>query len=878
VQSGRMPHFRRCLIGACAALSFLLTARAQTAYAPPETPRLTWDFNPGWKFIREDVAGAEEVAFDDTPWATVSTPHSYNETDSFRTIISHGGGDRGTYKGIGWYRKHFKIPAAYAGRKLFLEFEGLRQAGDFYLNGKAVGLYENGITGFGLDITDGVHFGEQDNVLAVKVDNRSEYEERATHTRFEWNVNDFNPNFGGINRRVWLHVAGPIFQTLPLYCGLQTTGTYIHAGNFDIPGRRCDVTVESEVQNDSGDRATVTLSAVIVDREGKVQAQWAGDAVDMVAGERSVLNASGPLAAARFWSCGDPYLYSVYTLLTVSAKAVDAVKTTTGFRKAEFKGGAGTGGVYLNDQFVWLTGFSQRSSDEWAGLGAGYPTWMHDLTAQLVREDRGNYVRWMHVSPQKVDVEACDRAGIVEVCPAGDKERDVQGRQWDQRVEVMRDSMVAYRNNPSILFWEAGNTIVTPEQMQQMVALRKQWDPDGGRVMGTRDNDDSVKNTAITPYCEYYGVMVSQDATTDRLKGPQDIFRGYSAERRDRAPLVETEDFRDEAARRFWDDASPPHFGFKKGPLDTYPWNSESFCLVGAGRYWDYWSNRISNSDPAHARWSAYASIYFSDSDADGRQDSSEVCRVSGKVDSVRLPKELYYVQRVMQNEQPDIHLIGHWTYPAGTQKTIYVAASHVENVELFRNGKSLGRQTVGQSYRRVGKAADLAASPGGFIYAFPAVDFEPGTLKAVGSNGGQAIVTDERQTAGAPKSLKLTVRTGPHGLEADGADVALIDVEVVDAAGRRCPTDEARVDFAVQGPGIWRGGVNSGLVDSTNNLYLNTECGINRVAIRSTLAAGTITLTASRDGLASAQVEIPARTVAIMAGLEGPNATAGRD
>ena len=113
----------------------------------------------------------------------------------------------------------------------------------------------------------------------------------------------------------------------------------------------------------------------------------------------------------------------------------------TGFRKTEFKGGAGTGGVYINDKFVYLKGFSQRTSNEWAGVGAGYPDWMHDFNAQMLRDSNGNYMRWMHVAPQKVEVEAFDRFGIVEVAPAGDKEEDAQGRQWEQRVEVMRDTL-----------------------------------------------------------------------------------------------------------------------------------------------------------------------------------------------------------------------------------------------------------------------------------------------------------------------------------------------------------------------------------------------------------------------------------------------------
>jgi beta-galactosidase len=832
-----------------------LGAAAQTSpYTPPASQRARMGFDLNWKFIREDVAGADVPAFDDSKWATVSTPHSFNDVDSFRQIISHSGGDRGTYKGLSWYRKRFKLPANLAGRKVFLEFEGMRQAGDIFLNGKPVGLYENGVTAYGVDITDAVRFGGEENVLAVKVDNRTTYQERATNTAFEWNVNDFNPDHGGINRHVWLHVTGKIYQTLPLYYGLESIGVYVHAANFNIAGKSADITVDAEVKNASGDRATVELSAVVVDRAGQVRAKLAGNSVDMVDGEKTVLNAAGVLKAARFWSPDDPYLYDVYSILTVDGKVVDVNKAITGFRKTEFKGGAGTGGVYINDKFVYLKGFAQRSSNEWEGVGGAYPDWMHDYQAQMIRDSHANYVRWMHVAPQRVDSDAADRFGIVQICPAGDKERDAVGRQWDQRLEVMRDTMIYFRNSPSILFWEAGNTVVTPEHMEQMVALRKQWDRDGGRVMGARGNDNVELNTATTPIAEFFGVMIGQDPRTDQLSGPTAMFRGYSAQRRDKAPLIETEDFRDEGARRFWDDFSPPYFGFKKGPNDTWQYTSESFAVAAVKRYRAYWENRISNPDPAHAKWSGYASIYFTDEDADGRQDSSEVARVSGKVDAVRLPKEIYYAHRVMQNDQPGLHILGHWSYPADkkTVKTIYVIAN-TQSVELFVSGKSAGVNSQPSS---------------GFLFAFPDIEFAPGSLKAVGKNGGKTVAQQELTTAGPPSQIKLAPIVGPQGWQADGADVALIDVEVLDAKGQRCPTDDDRVDFTISGPGVWRGGYNSGKTDSTNNLYLNTELGINRVSVRSTMTPGTITVTASRSGLKPAQVTLVTKPVKVTDGL----------
>ena len=507
------------------------------ADAPPASPRIRYNFNPGWKFLRserpdQDIPGFEASDFDDSSWQTVSTPHTFNDADSFRVLISHGRGDRGTYKGLAFYRKHFQLPASAEGGKVFLEFEGLRQAGQFFLNGKEVGLSENGVTPYGVDFSKDVNFRDRENVLAVRVDNRTNYVEKATGTTFQWNTNDFNPDHGGLNRRVWLHVTGKIYQTLPIYDGLQTTGVYVYPANISLADRVTDVTVESQVQNASEDRATVALSAVVVDHNGQVVAKFNSQPLDMVAGEKSTIEATGRVNKVRFWSPDDPYLYDVYTLLTVDGKVVDVNKIRTGFRKTDFKGGAGTGGVYINDKFVYLKGFAQRSSDEWAGLGQAYPDWMHDLHARLLCDCHGNYIRWMHVAPQRVDVEACDRFGIVQVCPAGDKERDAQGRQWEQRLEVMRDSMIYFRNNPSILFWEAGNNGVSAQHLQQMVDLRQQWDPHGGRVMGCRTLQGRSRRITTPPKCR---ILRRDDWSGSTNRPPGETHRHVSRLQR-RAP------------------------------------------------------------------------------------------------------------------------------------------------------------------------------------------------------------------------------------------------------------------------------------------------------------------------------------------------------
>jgi beta-galactosidase len=193
-----------------------------------------------------------------------------------------------------------------------------------------------------------------------------------------------------------------------------------------------------------------------------------------------------------------------------------------------------------------------------------------------------------------------------------------------------------------------------------------------------------------------------------------------------------------------------------------------------------------------------------------------------------------------MFRDDPQVHIIGHWTYPLGTKKTIYVT-SNCKNVELFVNGKSLGH----------GENSDR------YLFAFQNVEWQPGNIEAVAYKDGNPVATNSLHTVGTPVALKLTPLPGPSGLLANGSDVALIDVEAVDVNGERCPTFQKRIDFEIEGPGIWRGGYNSGKTNSINNLFLDLECGVNRVSVRSTRTPGVITVRAKCDSLKSGSVSI---------------------
>ena len=166
------------------------------------------------------------------------------------------------------------------------------------------------------------------------------------------------------------------------------------------------------------------------------------------------------------------------------------MKTRTGFRKTEFANGM----FKLNDRTLQLKGYAQRTTNEWVALGNAVPAWLSDYSNRLMVESNANLVRWMHVTPWKQDVESCDRVGLIEAMPAGDSEKDVDGRRWEQRLEVMRDAMIYNRNNPSsVVFYESGNKGVSEIHQQQMKDLRDKFDKFGGRASGSREMLDSKR-------------------------------------------------------------------------------------------------------------------------------------------------------------------------------------------------------------------------------------------------------------------------------------------------------------------------------------------------------------------------------------------------
>jgi beta-galactosidase len=785
--------------------------------------RTRYNFNPDWKLSIGDDSLAKKPMYDDSNWKSISLPYAFNGSEAFRLSI-----DKLTDTVV-WYRKTFYLPIEARSGKIFIEFEGARQAAEVWINGQRLGLHENGITAFGYDMTGKVGFGsKKPNILAVRVDNDWKYKERTTGSSFQWNDSNFNANYGGLPKNVWLHVCGNLFQTLPLYNNLETKGIYVYADNFDIKGKRCMLHVESEVRNESNKSRTFHLNILVKDKDALLTKEFQSEEQTLQPGETKVITCYSSLKNVNFWSWGYGYLYEVNSSLVEGKKVVDMVKIRTGFRKTEFANGM----FRLNDRVLQLKGYAQRTSNEWPGVGMSVPPWLSDYSNGLMVESNANLVRWLHVTPWKQDVESCDRVGLLQAMPAGDSEKDVDGRQWEQRTEVMRDAIIYNRNNPSIIFYESGNTGISEEHIRQMKVLRDAFDPKGGRAIGSREMLDSKM-------AEYGGEM---------------LYINKSAHK----PVWAMEYSRDESLRKYWDDKSYPNHPEGEGPLyrnedaSAYNHNQDLFTMEAVTRWYDYWRERPGTGKRVS---SGGVSIIFSDSNTHYR--GAENYRRSGKVDAMRIKKDAWWAHYVMwdgwvDTENQHTHIVGHWNYTFGQKKNVYVVSTG-DKVELFLNNHSLGLGT--QSSR--------------FWFTFPDVAFSAGELKAVSYDSGKNILSqDTLRTVGFPKFLRLNIRQSPVGLHADGSDMVLAEVEVVDGNGVRCPLANDLVHFDLQGPVEFIGGIAQGSDNYSGSRDIPVECGVNRVLLRATRKAGAIKITVTSGTLRKDSASIESVPVEVVKGL----------
>jgi beta-galactosidase len=214
-----------------------------------------------------------------------------------------------------------------------------------------------------------------------------------------------------------------------------------------------------------------------------------------------------------------------------------------------------------------------------------------------------------------------------------------------------------------------------------------------------------------------------------------------------------------------------------------------------------------------------------------------------GFMDICGFPKDSYYYYQAWWTDSPVLHLFPHWNWPGREGQEIPVwVHGNCEEVELFLNGVSLGRQTT---------------KP--YCHLEWKVKYEPGKLVAKGLYKGSQFV-DMRETTGAPAAIRLTAdRTT---LAADNADLAVVKIEVVDGQGRVVPTADNRITFSLTGPakliGVGNGDPSCHEPDQSDRRSVFN--GLAQAILQTTSRGGEIELKAESPGLQTTSITLTSR------------------
>ena len=416
----------------CSVAAGAVTAYEVTA-ATGQSPRRRLNFNAGWRFRRQARGGgalgsfdrnptigsaiepafreAPAAGYDDTWWDDVNLPHTWN---------AHDGSDDvpGYFRGIGWYRKHFQLGEEFRGKRVFLEFEGVNQVSEFWVNGTRVGEHEGGYTSFEIEVTGAVGFGNDANVLTVKVDNL------------------YNPNisptiktdvtfYGGIYRDVWLRITEPVYVSTLYWRTPRVTED------------SADVDVYAALAPPAA--ASYTLRHELVDADGRTVAQTSGN--NLKQGLR--------VAAPRLWSPDSPYLYRIRTTLLSASGLVDVLEIPLGLRWFRFDADQG---FFLNGKRLQLRGTTWHQS--YPGMGSALPNSRHFADMKMIREMGCNFFRTSHYPHDPAVMEACDRLGllVLEELFVGEEIENTQ-EYLEIQVKTAEEMIVRDRNNPCVILW-----------------------------------------------------------------------------------------------------------------------------------------------------------------------------------------------------------------------------------------------------------------------------------------------------------------------------------------------------------------------------------------------------------------------------------------
>jgi beta-galactosidase len=855
-------RFIRINAAALGALVMIASPSHAAETAMPPSPRERVSFNTDWRFTKNDPDGTGDAlsyatikpwfmasgsefstngsfprpegdlgadvaytqpGFDDSGWRKLNLPHDWGVDGGFDPKLP-GNTGRLAWAGVGWYRKHFNVPAEDQGRQVYLEVDGAMAYPTVWLNGKFVGGWPYGYSSFYLDLTPYLKPGA-DNVIAIRLDNPR-------------NSSRWYPG-GGIYRNVWL------VKTSPVHVGQWGTFVTTPVVMKDAAKVNVKVTVDNDTTNDAMIKIGTEIYAI--DAEGKKTGAIVASVDPIALTVAANTNATGAMSLQIkdpvLWSLKNPARYVAVTTVKQDDKVLDIYETPFGVRTIEF---TVTDGFLLNGERVPINGVCDHHD-----LGPiGTAINMRALTRQieLLKEMGCNAIRTSHNMPAPELLDLCDSMGMLVMdesfdCWERGKNRYDYGmlfKDWherDLRAEVRRD-----RNHPSVIIWSIGNEV---EEMGSPAGVRI-----GGDLQQIVHSEDKTRYVSVA--CN------NANAAFNGFANVVDVF-GYNYK-----PT------RYGAAR----EANPDKgiYGSETASTIstrgeyTFPVSTAYDFSINANNGEDVAAHQVSSYDIYRPRWATSPDVEFTAQERNpfvagefvwtgfdyigeptpwGEGNDPSRSSYFGILDLCGFKKDRFYLyQAHWRPEFPMAHILPHWTWPerVGQVTPVHVCTSGDE-AELFLNGKSLGRKKK---------------EPFQYRLRWDDVVYAPGELKVVAYKDGKKWATDTMKTAGP--AAKVKAEADRKTIWADGADLSYVTVTVQDKSGVTAPRANNHLAFSVSGPGeiVAIDNGDPTCLEPFHATERNAFNGLCLVIVRAT-GPGQIVLEAASPDLKSAEVKIEA-------------------
>ena len=747
------------------------------------------DFNYGiavvFKKTGEAAGTAIDPKFKDSNWRSLDLPHDWAVELPFVNsknfdVMSHGYKPVGGLfpeTSIGWYRKHFMVSKKDSGQRFEIQFDGLFRDANFWINGFYLGNNKSGYVGSAYDITDYLNY-DKENVLVVRVD-ASQYE--------GWFYEG-----AGIYRHAWLN------QYNNLHIG--NNGMFVYS---NVAGNKATVSVETTVENQNLYSVKGSVLTFIIDRNGKKLFQSPEQTIALNTNAATAVKQNLSVANPHLWYLDDPYLYRVVSIIKQNGKTIDSINQRFGIRTIDIK----PDGVFLNGKHIKIQGTNNHQDH--AGVGTALPDYLQYYRVRLLKELGCNAIRTSHNAPTPELLDACDSLGMLVL----DENRLLNSS--PEYIDQFKRQLLRDRSRTCVFLWSIGNEEgwvqtqnVGRRIAQSLLAIQKQIDP-------TR-----VSTYAADVANVFHGIneVIPVRGFNYRHNGVVAYHKNHPNQ-----PIIGTEMGSTVTTRGIY--AKDTIYAYVPDQDITAPWWASTaeawWTLAQPNDFWlggFVWTGFDYRGEPTPFQWPNISSHF-------------------GIMDVCGFPKNIYYYYQSWWTNKDVLHISPHWNWKGKEGQPIDVwVNSNADNVELFLNGKSLGKKDMPRNSHLQWK-----------------VNYEPGTLEAVAYKKGKKL-TDKIETTGAP--FEVVVTPYKTTIIADGKDATVINISVVDRQGREVPDANNLIHFGLSGAAKIIGVGNGDPSSHEQDKYFDTSAqrhlfnGKAQVIVLAGKEPGTIHFEAKSEGL----------------------------